>query len=252
MPLSGKTAIISGAASGVGKCSAKLFAREGAKVMLVDIQAEKGEEVAEQIRADGGDAIFQKTDITNTKEVQRMVEKAVENWGKIDILFNNAGIGVPNMPIEELDEQLFDKVMNVNFKSVFLMTKYVVPEMKKNKGGCIINTASIAARRPRFGHNAYASSKGAIISFTKAMAVELAAYNIRVNCINPVAIDTPMMSDFLPNLDREEAIARLSATIPLGRLCKPEDIAYGALFLASDQSSMITGIELDIDGGRAL
>lgn len=126
MPLSGKTAIISGAASGVGKCSAKLFAREGAKVMLVDIQAEKGEEVAEQIRADGGDAIFQKTDITNTKEVQRMVEKAVENWGKIDILFNNAGIGVPNMPIEELDEQLFDKVMNVNFKSVFLMTKYVV------------------------------------------------------------------------------------------------------------------------------
>jgi 3-oxoacyl-[acyl-carrier protein] reductase len=252
MKLNEKVAIVTGAASGVGKATAELFAKEGAKVVVVDLQQEKGEAVAEGIRKAGGTAVFQRADVSDSQDVQAMINRAVSEWGRLDVLYNNAGIAQPIRPIEEVEEELFDRVMRINVRSVFLGIKYAVPIMKKQGSGSIISTASIAAVKPRLGHNGYAASKGAVITLTKAMAAELASNKIRVNCINPVAVDTPMAPEFLGNIDVNEMRKTLNATIPLGRMATPQDIARGALYLASDDAELITGIELNIDGGRAL
>lgn len=252
MRLKGKVAIVTGSASGAGRATAITFARHGAKVIVADIQDEKGQETADYINANGGTALYQHTNVVEVDDIKRLFKRATDEWGRIDILFNNAGIAHPIKSIEEISEDVFDRTMMVNVKSVFLGIKYVAPIMKRQNGGCIINTASIAAVKPRHGHNAYAASKGAVISLTRAMASELASYKIRVNCINPVAIDTPMISEFIPGKDPDQTRKDLSASIPLGRLAKPEDIANGALFLASEEADLVTGIELNVDGGRAL
>ena len=200
----------------------------------------------------GGSAIFIKTDITKEPDVENMVNKTEEHFGGLDILFNNAGIGTPFIMLEETETSLWDKVMDINVKGIFLGCKYAAPVMKKQAGGVIVNTASIAGVRPRAGLSAYSASKGAVISLTKCAAMELAPFNIRVNCINPVVTDTPFLEKTIEPDQMENAKKGMLTTIPLGRMGQPEDMAKAALYLASDDSSLVTGISLDVDGGRGV
>jgi 3-oxoacyl-[acyl-carrier protein] reductase len=243
--LANKVAIITGAGAGIGRASAYLFAKEGARLVVADIDDACGEETVANIKTDGREAIFVHTDVSLASDVEHLVKTTKDKFGKIDILFNNAGISHDHGAIESIEEALWDYIYAVNVKSIFLSAKYVVPEMKKAGGGVIVNAASIAGIRPRPNMAAYTSSKGAVITLTKSLAIELAPYNIRVNCICPVATDTQPIRQ-LPEELRKVAIS----SIPLGRLGKPEEIAYAALYLASDESSMTTGINLNVDGGR--
>ena len=247
MRLANKVAIITGGGSGIGKASAYLFAKEGAKVVVAQRTHTTGEETAAVINSRGGEAIFIHTDVSVASDVEHLVKATKDRFGKIDILFNNAGIDVGDTPVETMEESLWDYIYAVNVKGAFLGAKYVVPEMKRAGGGVIINTASITGVRPRMRKSAYASSKAAVIMLTKALALELAPSNIRVNCINPVWTVTPMTE----GASEEHKKARMS-TIPLGRAAKPEDIAYAALYLASDESSMVTGASMNVDGGRGI
>jgi len=245
-------AIITGAGSGLGRGSAKLFAREGARIAVADINDAGGEETVAAIKSAGGEAIFIHTDVSKAAEVENLVRATRGAFGKINILFNNAGIPQQTTPIAEVDEALWDRVYAVNVKSVFLTAKYASPVMKESPGGSIIKLASISGVRPRPGNLAYASSKAAVILLTKALALEFAPH-IRVNVINPVAADTPMLPKFFPaGADVAAFKKKTLETIPLGRLSTPDDIGYAALFLASDESSLITGAALDVDGGRGI
>jgi len=250
MRLEGKVALVTGAGSGIGRATAEWFASEGAKVAVVDLAQEMGEQTVEAIREAGGDSIFIHADVSNAADVAQMIARTVEQWGRIDILYNNAGIPMGATPIEEVKDDFFDKTMAVNVRSVHLGIKHVVPHMKRQGGGVILNTASTAGIRPRPGLSAYAASKGAVIALTKALALELAPFKIRVVSINPVATETPMLTSFFGNADPTEARARFLASVPLGRLNQPEDIAHAALYLASDEAFMVTGTAFEIDGGR--
>jgi 3-oxoacyl-[acyl-carrier protein] reductase len=250
MRLEGKVALITGAGSGIGRATAELFAQEGAKVAVVDLAEDMGEQTVEAIREAGGDSIFIRADVANADDVAQMIGRTVEEWGRIDILYNNAGIPMGATPIEEVEDDFFDKTMSVNVRSVHLGAKHVVPHMKRQGGGVILNTASTAGIRPRPGLSAYAASKGAVIAITKALALELAPFKIRVVSINPVATDTPMLPSFFGKADPTEARARFLSTVPLGRLNTPNDIAHAALYLASDEAFMVTGTAFEIDGGR--
>ena len=253
MRLANKVAIITGGGSGIGKASAYLFAKEGAKVVVAQRTHTTGEEMAAVINSSGGEAIFVCTDVSVASEVEHLVKVTKDKFGKIDILFNNAGIGQKRIAIENIDESLWDQIYAINVKGIFLGAKYVVPEMKKAGGGVIINTGSIAGVRPRMYSVAYSSSKGAVILLTQALALELAPHNIRVNCINPVMTDTPMMRRFrAEGTSWEEYTKSWVSTIPLGRIAKAEEIAYAALYLASDESSMLTGTSINVDGGRGI
>ncbi len=252
MKLKGRVALITGAGSGMGKASALLFAKEGAKAAVVDIDRNTGEQAAALIKKNGQEAIFIQADVTKAGDVERMIKTTVDTYGKLDILFNNAGIPMSFTPIEEVKEDLWDRIMDINVKGIFLGCKYAVPIMKKQGGGVIINTASIVAVRPRPGLSAYAASKGAAVTLTKGLAIELASFKIRVNCINPVATDTPMLPGFIGKRDLEEGRKAFIATIPMGRLAQSEDIAQAALYLASDDASMVTGAAIDVDGGRGI
>ncbi|MFX0197189.1 MAG: SDR family oxidoreductase [Candidatus Hodarchaeota archaeon] len=252
MKLLNKVALVTGGGSGMGRASAILFSQEGAKLSVVDIDRKGGRETVELIKQKGGDAIFIQADVSKGSDAERMIKATVDTYGRLDVLFNNAGIPMSFTPVEEVEENLWDRMMDVNAKGIFLGCKYAVPVMKKLGGGVIINTGSIAGLRPRPGLNAYAASKGATIALTKGLAIELAPFRIRVNCINPVATDTPMQPKFLGNVDLEEGRRAIIATIPLGRMAQPEDIAQAALYLASDSSSMVTGVCLDVDGGRGI
>jgi NAD(P)-dependent dehydrogenase (short-subunit alcohol dehydrogenase family) len=243
MRLADKVAVITGAGSGIGRASAYLFAKEGAKVVVVDINDAGGKETVAAIEANGGEAIFVHTDVSVASEVKHLVKVTMDRFGKIDILFNNAGILIEPATVETTDESLWDRTYAVNVKGIFLGAKYAVPEMKKAGGGVIINTASDSGVSPLPRASAYASSKGAVITLTKALAVELAPDNIRVNCISPTRTETAMASS-------EERKKLMESLIPLGRSAKPEEIAYAALYLASDESSMLAGINLNVDGGR--
>ena len=246
MKLTDKVAIITGAASGMGKAIALLFAEEGARVVIADIDDTGGKQTTDEINSSDGKAVFVHTDVSNPTDIKNLVDAVVDEFSKIDILINNAGIFMKLTPVEEIDESTWDRIYSVNVKGVFHGAKYVIPVMKKAGGGVIINTTSMTGLRPGSMQSAYASSKGASITLTKALASELAQYNIRVNCICPALTETPMLFD-------SELWEHVSETPhPLGRLLRPEDIAHAALYLASDDASMVTGICLEVTGGQGV
>ena len=252
MRLLNNVALITGAGSGIGRASAILFSREGARISVADIDEKGGRQTVDLIRQKGGAAIFVQTDVSKSSDVERMIKTTVDHYGKLDILFNNAGIGTPFIPIEEVEESFWDRIMAINVKGIFLGCKHAVPVMKKQGGGVILNTASMSGVRPRPGLSAYSASKGAAIILTKALAIELAPFKIRVNCINPVVTDTPFLEKTIDPNQLEGAKRAMLSTIPLGRLGQPEDIAQAALYLVSEESSLVTGVGLDVDGGRGI
>lgn len=253
MRLADKAAIITGAGSGIGKASAILFAREGAKVAVADINDTAGEGTVAAIKSDGGEAFFVHTDVSKASDAEKLVRETVKNFGRIDILFNVAGMPMNNVAIEDLDEELWDRIYTVNVKGVFLTMKYTIPAMRKSGGGAIINVASMGGVRPLKGTNCYASSKAAVIHLSKAVALEVVQDNIRVNFINPAAVDTPMLPQFRPKgMDLAEFYKSAQASMPLGRIATPEDVAYAALYLASDEASLLTGVGIDVNGGRGI
>ena len=248
MRLKDKTAIVTGAGSGFGKGIAMRFAKEGARVGVIDINAEAAREVASQI---GNSAFAMEADVSIDGDVSRMVQEALDRWGQLDILVNNAGTTHRNQPMTEVTEEEYERIFAVNVKSVYLGAKHVVPVMKKQGFGVILNVASTAGVRPRPGLVWYNTSKGAMMTATKAMAIELAGEKIRVNAINPVAGETGMLHLFMGE-DTPEKRAQFISSIPLGRLSLPEDMANAALFLCSDESEMITGLCMEVDGGRCI
>lgn len=255
MKLENKVALITGAGSGFGRATALLFAKEGAKIVVVDINSESGNQTVDMIKAVGGDAAFVAADVANAADSQNMIAFAQSTYGRLDILYNNAGIPMANTPIEFVEEETWDRIIAVNAKSIFLSAHFAVPIMKEQGGGVILNTSSVSCTRPRPGLSVYTASKAAATYLTKSLAIELAPKNIRVNSISPVASDTPMFPGFVQekhrgNMDRiKEATI---ATIPLGRLTEVEDVANAALYLASDDASMVTGVDLHVDGGRSI
>jgi 3-oxoacyl-[acyl-carrier protein] reductase len=250
MRLPNKVALITGAGSGIGRATAALFAREGAKVALVDLNEQAAQATLDTIQAAGGDAISVKADVSNGDDVKRAIDTCVQTFGRIDILYNNAGIAMQRTPIEEIDDALFDRIIAVNVRSVHLGAKHAVPHMKRQGGGVILNTGSTAGIRPRVGASSYAASKGAVIAITKALALELAPFKIRVVSINPVAVDTPMLHGIAGGQVEGHTLAAYLSTIPMGRLNQAEDIANAALYLASDEAFMVTGTAFEVDGGR--
>jgi len=248
MRLKDKSAIVTGAGSGFGKGIAMRFAKEGARVGVVDINAEAAREVASQI---GDSAFAMEADVSIDRDVSRMVQEALDRWGQLDILVNNAGTTHRNQPMTEVTEEEYERIFAVNVKSVYLSAKHIVPVMKKQGFGVILNVASTAGVRPRPGLVWYNTSKGAMMTATKAMAIELAGEKIRVNAINPVAGETGMLHLFMGE-DTPEKRAKFISSIPLGRLSLPEDMANAALFLCSDEAEMITGLCMEVDGGRCI
>jgi 3-oxoacyl-[acyl-carrier protein] reductase len=242
-------AVITGAGSGIGRCTALAFAREGASVIVADVQAATADDTAREIRATGGAAEAVVVDVTQAEQVERMVATAVERFGRLDVLFNNAGLPQAFTPFEESTDELFTRIFDVNVKGVFYGCRAAIPRMKAQGGGVILNTASTAGIRPRPGLAIYNASKAAVITLTKTLAVELAPQRIRVVAICPVATDTPMLSTFL-GADAAAGRQRFIDTIPWGRLNRPEDIANAAVFLASSEAEMVTGTAFEIDGGR--
>jgi NAD(P)-dependent dehydrogenase (short-subunit alcohol dehydrogenase family) len=241
--LDGRVALISGAARGMGECEARLFAREGAKVVLGDVLEEQGQQVAREILQDGGAATFVRLDVTAEDDWRRAVEVTEQTYGKLDVLVNNAGI-VRMAPLDETNLEAWNAVINVNQTGVFLGMKYAVPAMRRAGGGSIINISSIAGIVGLPNIPAYQASKGAVRLLTKHAAIQYAKDKIRVNSVHPGRIETPMTANLAP--ERREMVLRLT---PLGRDGKPEEVAYGVLYLASDESSFVTGAELVIDGG---
>jgi 3-oxoacyl-[acyl-carrier protein] reductase len=253
MRLEGKVAIVTGGGSGFGEGIAKRFAEEGCKLVVNDIDEAGGERVAGEIeRAHGqGSAAFVRADVAASAEVAAMVESCLGRYGRLDILVNNAGVTHVRRPMLEVTEAEFDKIFAVNVKAIYLAALQVVPVFRRQGGGVIINTASTAGLRPRPGLTVYNSSKGAAILMTKSMAVEFAPDRIRVNALCPVAGETPLLGAFMGG-DTPENRAAFKASVPLGRLSTPRDIANAALYLASDEAEFITGVALEIDGGRCV
>lgn len=253
MKLKDKVVVITGAGSGMGRATALLFAQEGARVVVADIARQHGTETVKQIEANGGRAVFVEVDVTDEVQVAKMIQTAVEAFGRLDILFNNAGIVMPSQPVEAVTVALWDRVMAVNVRGIFLGVRAAVPIMKRQGGGVILITASIMGKRARSGYCAYATSKAAAAHLARALALELAPHSIRVNSISPVAAETPMLADFLGSGDDLESRRQaVQATIPLGRLCQPEDVAQAALYLASEEAAFLTGMDLAVDGGRGI
>lgn len=250
--LQDRVAIVTGAGSGFGEGIAKLFAELGAKVVVADWRFDAAEKVAGEIETAGGQAIPVHADVTKNESVAAMVAATVKQYGRVDILINNAGTTHKNQSMLEVDEATFDRVYATNVKSIYLGAIHTVPLFKKQKRGVIINIASTAGLRPRPGLSWYSGTKGAAITLTKGMAIELAPEGIRVCAINPVMGATGLIQDFLPGEDSEATRAKIVATIPMGRLSTPLDIAKATAFLASDDAEFITGVALEVDGGRCI
>jgi len=243
--LKNKVAIITGGGSGIGRATCLLFAREGAKVVVADYVAEGGNETVRQISAANSQAVFVQTDVSKSADVQNMIGATIRNYGCVDILFNNAGIEGPSTKLANLKEEDWDRVIAIDLTSVYLGMKYVIPEMIKQGNGVILSTASVAGLVGFQGSGAYAAAKAGVINLTRLAALEYANKNIRVNCICPGVIETPMVERVIGGRPREKVVR----TEPIGRLGRPEDIANAALFLASDESSFATGAPFIIDGG---
>ncbi len=246
--LEGKSAIITGAASGIGRATALLFAREGARLALADVDP-AGQGVADEITQGGGTAIFVKTDVSKPEDVQALVRATVEAYGRLDIIFNNAGIEGEQRFTADCSVENWDRVLAVNLKGVFLGMKYAIPEMLKNGGGVIVNTASTAGLTGYPSLPAYSASKGGVIQLTKTAALEYARQGIRVNCICPGGIYTPLVERFTRGIPQEQIQKMVEMAHPVGRFGTPEEVAKLALYLASDDSSFCTGAPFIIDGG---
>ncbi|WP_199620018.1 SDR family NAD(P)-dependent oxidoreductase [Paenibacillus alkalitolerans] len=250
MRLKDKVALITGSGSGIGQSAAFLFAKEGARVIVNDLDEAKGQSTAEEIRSAGGEAVFIRADVTDPASVQSMIEKAISQFGRIDVLFNNAGISGVGA-LHEVEPEQWDRVMNVNIRGVYLPSKYALPHMMERKSGSIINMSSCIAEIGLARRASYSATKGAVLALTKSMQVDYAPYNIRVNALLPGTIFTPFVENYLKTSydDPEAAIAALKTRQLSGDLGKPEDVAYAALFLASDESKFMMGSPLYIDGG---
>jgi 3-oxoacyl-[acyl-carrier protein] reductase len=248
MRLAGKTAIVTGAASGFGAGIARRFVAEGARVMVADINAEGAAAMAAEL---GNAATAQAVNVADPASVAALAEAARVAWGDTDILINNAGVTHLPAPLDTVTEADFDRVMAVNCKSIYLTARAFVPRMKARRSGVILNVSSTAGLSPRPNLNWYNASKGWVNLATETMAVELAPFGIRVNALNPVAGETPLLASFMGQ-DTPEMRAKFLATIPLGRFSTPEDMANAATFLCSDEASMITGLLMKVDGGRCI
>lgn len=259
MRLRERVAIVTGAGSGIGAATALAMAREGARVLIVDVDDAAAEKSAGAVRDDaqvkkaGGTALAMRADVTSGTDTRAAVERAVSQWGRLDVFFANAGVPQWKSDVEEVDDAVFDRIFAVNVKGVWLGAKYALPVMKRARRGVFLATASTAAIRPRPGGQTYAASKGAVVTLTKALALEAAPHGVRVVAIAPVATHTPMLPTFMNRKEVDaESLAKYEATVPLGRLNQPEDVARTAVFLASDDAAMITGSCVEVDGGRCL
>ena len=243
--LKDKVSLITGGGSGIGRATCLLFAREGATVSVADYDDQGGQETVQQVQAAGGQAVFIRADVSKSADVQNMLNTTVETCGRIDVLFNNAGIEGPSAKLANYPEDAWERVIAVDLTSVYLGMKYVIPHMIKQGGGVILSTASVAGLVGFPGSGAYAAAKAGVINMTRMVALEYAKKNIRINCICPGVISTPMAQRVIGGRP-EEQVARME---PIGRLGMPEDIANAALFLAGDESSFATGAPFIIDGG---
>lgn len=250
--LADRVALVTGAASGMGRAAAELFAAEGAAVAVADRDLDGAEAVARGIAAAGGQALACACDVTRAQDADRAVEQTVGQFGRLDLLFANAGVATPPRPLVETPEEVWDRAMNVNAKGVFLCARAATPALRRSPGGSIIVNASIMGVRTRPGFSAYAASKAAAIHLARTLALELAPDGVRVNCVAPVATDTPMLATFIGDRDPEEGRRAFVASVPLGRLAQAGDVAAAALFLASDAAAFITGAVLPVDGGRGI
>lgn len=248
MRLKDKRAIVTGGASGFGAGIARKFAAEGARVMIADLNADGAEALAAELGA-GASAVA--VNVASNQDVASMVETTIARFGRIDILVNNAGTTHMPAPMEDISEEDFDRVLAVNAKSVYLTARHIVPLMKAQRHGAILNVASTAAVSPRPRLSWYNASKGWMTTATKGMAVELAPHGVRVNAINPVAGETPLLKMFMGE-DTPEVRAKFLATIPMGRFSTPEDMGNAACYLCSDEASMVTGVCMEVDGGRCI
>ncbi|MCC7166257.1 MAG: SDR family oxidoreductase [Rhodospirillales bacterium] len=255
--LAGKVAIVTGAGSGFGAAIAQRFAREGARVVVADIDPTAADRVAAGIAGTGGQAVACAVDVAQGASVERLAGVTTQAFGRLDICVNNAGIAQRYGPILDVAEAEFDRLMAINVKSLFWCARTIAPVMAAGGGGVILNTSSASALRPRPGSAWYNTSKAAVNGATKSMALDLAPHRIRVCALCPVAADTPLFAEALSGLanteaDRARLRAQFEAGVPLGRLCKPEDMANAALFLASDEAAFLTGVCLEVDGGRTI
>lgn len=247
-----KTAIITGGTSGIGLAVATLLSQEGARVILFARDPFRGNEAVEQITGSGGQAIFVAGDVSIAADCRRCVDAAIENYGRVDILFNNAGIIHVNRNLVETSEEEWDSTLNSNLKGTFLMSKYAIPHIAKNGGGAIVNNASIFGLVGGGGVAAYCAAKGGVINLTRAMAIDHAAQNIRVNCVCPGSVDTPLLEKEMDDLGGADLQRpQFASRHPMNRIATPEEIAHAVAYLASDESSFVTGIALPVDGGRA-
>ncbi len=252
MRLADKVAVVTGAGSGFGAGIATRFAEEGARIVAADINGDGAARIVEDIRNAGGTAFAVTADVSKGDEMAKIIAAAIDEFGELDIVVNNAGTTHKNRPMLEVDEATYDRVFAVNVKSVYHSAIHAVPVFRRQGRGSFINIASTAGIRPRPGLTWYAATKGAVITMTKAMAIELAPDNIRANAINPVVSATGLLKDFLPGEDTPETRAKFVASIPLGRMSTPRDVAAACLFLASEDAEFLTGVCLEVDGGRCI
>jgi len=245
-----KVVVVTGAGSGIGKATALAFGREGAKVVAADVVAAAAEATAGQIKAAGGQAEPHQVDVSVGAEVERMITTTVERLGRLDVLMNNAGVAFL-LPLTQVPEEEWDRLMNVNLKGVYLGCKYAIPQMIRQGKGAIVNTASIAGLRGFATFDTYCASKGGVVQLTKALAVEFAKMGVRVNCVCPGIIDTAMLDQGVARqgMDKTAFVQLAGEGHPMGRIGRPEEVAAAVLFLASDEASFITGVALPVDGG---
>lgn len=252
MRLANLVAIVTGGASGFGESICRAFTAAGARVLVADINTGLGEKVAAGLRAAGQDAVFCRTDVTKSSDMATLVQAALARHGRLDIMVNNAGISHLNQPMLNVSEEEFDRLYQVNVKSIYLSAVHCVPVFRRQRAGSFINIGSTAAIRPRPGLTWYNGSKGAVVLLTKSMAVELAPDGIRVNAINPAIAETPLLTTFMGGADTPETRAKFTASIPLGRLGRSSDVANAAVFFADPASEFVTGVCMEVDGGRCI